>query len=147
MSRLVCLLIALLFVQPVFCQLKISADKRHLSKTNGEPFFWLGDTAWELFHRLNREEAKLYLKDRASKGFTIIQAVVLAELDGLNTPDPYGDKPLIDNDPHKPNEAYFKHVDFIVNEAEKLGLIIAMLPSWGDKWNKKWGVGPENFYT
>jgi hypothetical protein len=33
----------------------------------------LGDTAWELFHRLTREEADLYLKDRAAKGFTVIQ--------------------------------------------------------------------------
>jgi hypothetical protein len=145
MSRFVCLLISLLIIQPAFTQLKISTDKRHLSKTNGEPFFWLGDTAWELFHRLNREEAKLYLTDRHTKGFTIIQAVVLAELDGLNEPNAYGDKPLINNDLNKPNEAYFKHVDYIVNEAEKLGLIIAMLPSWGDKWNKKWGVGPEIF--
>ena len=24
----------------------------------GKPFFYLGDAAWELFHRLNREEAK-----------------------------------------------------------------------------------------
>jgi hypothetical protein len=30
--------------------LKISTDKRHLVKKDGSPFFWLGDTAWELFH-------------------------------------------------------------------------------------------------
>lgn len=29
---------------------------------DGEPFFWLGDTGWELFQRLNREEADLYLQ-------------------------------------------------------------------------------------
>jgi hypothetical protein len=127
-------------------QLKISADKKHLLKKDGTPFFWLGDTGWELFHRLNRPEAIQYLQNRANKGFTVIQAVVLAELDGLNTPNAYGDKPLIDNDISRPNEAYFKHVDFIVNEAAKRGLIIAMLPSWGDKWNKgKWGNGPEIF--
>jgi hypothetical protein len=128
-----------------FAQLKVSQDKRYLVTGHNRPFFWLGDTAWELFHRLNREEADLYLQDRAKKGFTVIQAVVLAELDGLNTPNPYGDKPLQNNDPTKPNEAYFRHVDYIVNRAEKLGLMIGMLPSWGDKWNKKWGVGPEIF--
>lgn len=137
---------AFLLTLPCFAQLKISADKRHLERTNGKPFFWLGDTAWELFHRLNREEAIRYLQNRADKGFTVIQTVVLAELDGLNTPNAYGDKPLLNNDPTKPNEAYFKHVDFIVNEAAKRGLIIAMLPSWGDKWNKdRWGTGPEIF--
>ncbi|MBB1286439.1 glycoside hydrolase family 140 protein [Flavisolibacter sp. BT320] len=128
-----------------FTQLKVSQDKRYLVTVNNQPFFWLGDTAWELFHRLNRQEADLYLQDRAKKGFTVIQAVVLAELDGLNTPNPYGDRPLQNNDPAKPNEAYFRHVDYIVNRAEKLGLMIGMLPSWGDKWNKKWGVGPEIF--
>ena len=138
--------IFLLFFVGSFAQLKVSADKKHLVKKDGKPFFWLGDTAWELFHRLTREEAREYLQDRAGKGFTVIQAVVLAELDGLNTPNAYGDKPLINNDPAKPNEAYFKHVDFIVNEAAKRGLIIAMLPTWGDKWNKdKWGMGPEIF--
>jgi hypothetical protein len=46
---------------------------RYLVTERGEPFFYLGDTAWELFHRLTREEADLYLKDRAAKGFTVIQ--------------------------------------------------------------------------
>jgi hypothetical protein len=126
-------------------RLRVSADGRWLVWADGKPFFYLGDTAWELFHRLNREEADLYLQDRAAKGFTVIQAVVLAELDGLGTPNPYGEVPLIDKDPTKPNEAYFRHVDYIVAKAESLGLFIGMLPTWGDKWNKKWGVGPEIF--
>lgn len=78
-------------------QLKVSLDQRYLQTTEGNPFFWLGDTAWELFHRLNREEADLYLEDKANKGFTIIQAVILAELDGLNTPNADGDKPFLKN--------------------------------------------------
>ena len=128
-------------------RLKVSDNKRFLVKEDGTPFFYLGDTAWELFHRLNREEAELYLRNRAGKQFTVIQAVVLAELDGLNDPNPYGHTPLRDNDPTKPNEDYFKHVDFIVNKAAELGLYIGMLPTWGDKWNKKWGAGPEIFNT
>ncbi len=126
-------------------RLKVSANGRWLVYQDGSPFFYLGDTAWELFHRLNREESELYLRDRASKGFTVIQAVVLAELDGLKTPNAYGAVPLVDNDPTKPNEAYFRHVDWVVDKAQELGLFIGMLPTWGDKWNKKWGVGPEIF--
>jgi len=125
--------------------LQVSSNHHYLVRKDGTPFFWLGDTAWELFHRLNRQQATRYLQNRARKGFTVIQAVVLAELDGLNTPNAYGDKPLIDDDPTKPNEAYFKNVDFIVNKAEQLGLYIGMLPTWGDKWNKKWGIGPVVF--
>ena len=126
-------------------RLKVSKNRRFLAREDGSPFFYLGDTAWELFHRLNREEADLYLRDRAAKGFTVIQAVVLAELDGLHTPNPYGQTPLLGDDPTKPNDAYFRHVDYVVDRAASLGLMIAMLPTWGDKWNKKWGVGPEIF--
>jgi hypothetical protein len=54
---------------------RVSDNHRFLVTQDGQPFFWLGDTAWELFHRLNREQAELYLDNRARKGFTVIQAV------------------------------------------------------------------------
>lgn len=146
MKRLFSLVTVSILSLSASAQLRVSENKHYLVKKDGTAFFWLGDTAWELFHRLNREEAKEYLQNRADKGFTVIQAVVLAEMDGLNTPNAYGDKPLIDNDPTRPNEAYFKHVDFIIKEAGRRGLNIALLPTWGDKWYKdKWGTGPEIF--
>ena len=126
-------------------RLQVSENTRFLVTADGAPFFWLGDTAWELFHRLNREEAERYLRNRAERRFTVIQAVALAELDGLDDPNPYGERPLIDHDPARPNERYFEHVDWIVAKANALGLYVGLLPTWGDKWNKKWGVGPEIF--
>ena len=125
--------------------LKISDDKHYIVTENNEPFFWLGGTAWEMLHRLNKKETILYLTDRANKGFTVIQTVVLAELDGLNTPNAYGDLPLINNDPTKLNENYFKHVDYVIQQAQNLGLYIGLLPTWGDKFYKAWGIGPEIF--
>ena len=125
--------------------LRVSQNRRFLVYEDGRPFFYLSDTAWELFHRLNREEADLYLQDRARKGFTVIQAVVLAEFSGLTEPNAYGDLPLENNDPTKIKEAYFTHVNWVVERAAQLGLHIGMLPTWGDKWNKKWGQGPEIF--
>ncbi len=125
----------------------MSENQRFLVTGDGRPFFWLGDTAWELFHRLNREEAERYLRNRAERRFTVIQAVVLAELDGLNAPNPYGERPLVDHDPTRPNERYFAHVDWIVARANALGLYVGMLPTWGDKWNKKWGVGPGDLHA
>ncbi|MDF2440631.1 MAG: hypothetical protein JWN98_1615 [Abditibacteriota bacterium] len=125
--------------------LKVSENRRFLTRADGTPFFFLGDTAWELFHRLNREEAEFYLRTRAAQGYTVIQAVVLAEFDGLGVANAYGDLPLENNDPTKPQSKYFEHVDWIVNKAAELGLHIGMLPTWGDKWNKKWGQGPEIF--
>ncbi|WP_336513908.1 glycoside hydrolase family 140 protein [Pollutibacter soli] len=129
-----------------YAQLRVSENKRYLVAENGTPFFWLGDTAWELFHRLNRAEADKYLGIRASQGFTVIQAVVLAEMDGINTPNAYNEKPLEDADPTKPREAYFKHVDYIIDKAASLGLYIGLLPTWGDKvFKDRWGAGPEVF--
>ncbi len=140
------LLVLLLSLQASKAQIKVSNNKRYLMTAEGKPFFWLGDTAWELFHRLTREEAELYLKNRADKGFTVIQAVVLAELDGLHDPNAYGEIPLENDDPTKPREAYFQHVDFIIRKAEQLGLYIGLLPTWGDKvFKDRWGTGPEIF--
>ena len=125
----------------------VSSNGRYIMK-EGKPFFWLGDTAWELFHKLDREEAVYYLQKRASQGYTVIQAVALAELDGLKVQNPYGDLPLINNDPAQPNEAYFKHVDYIIDKADENGLNIGFLPTWGDKLYKAgWGLGPEIFNT
>ncbi|HWS90425.1 MAG TPA: glycoside hydrolase family 140 protein [Pyrinomonadaceae bacterium] len=132
-------------VAPAAPRLRVAPGGRYLMKENGKPFFYLGDTAWELFHRLGREEADEYLRDRAAKGFTVIQAVVLAELSGLDVPNAYGHLPLEGRDPGRPNEAYFRHVDYVVNRAHELGMYVGMLPTWGDKWNKRWGVGPEIF--
>jgi sugar (pentulose or hexulose) kinase len=71
--------------------------------------------------------------------------VALAEIDGLHTLNMHGGLPLIDDNPTQPNEAYFAHIDAVIEIAASLGLYIGMLPTWGDKWNKKWGVGPEIF--
>jgi hypothetical protein len=147
MKRLFCFFILLTFsLTHAGAQLRVSDNKRYLVKEDGTAFFWLGDTAWELFHRLSREEADKYLKNRADKGFTVIQAVALAELDGLHDPNPYGEVPLENDDPTKPREAYFQHVDYIINKAANLGLYIGLLPTWGDKvFKDQWGKGPEIF--
>ncbi|MBL4678497.1 MAG: glycoside hydrolase family 140 protein [Mucilaginibacter sp.] len=124
-------------------QFTISADKHYLLR-DGKPFTWIGDTAWELFHRLNRDDADRYLKKRAEQGFTVVQAVALAELDGIRDPNAYGEKPLIDEKLTKPNEKYFEHVDWIINKAAEYGITIGFLPSWADKLDKGgWGKGPE----
>lgn len=115
-------------------RLRVSPNHRYLEYENGAPFLYLGDTAWELFHRLKGEEAEHYLANRAQKGFTVIQAVVLSQVGDLKSPNAYGDLPLVDRDPTRPVEAYFRQVDFVVNKAEDLGLFIGMLPTWGSYW-------------
>jgi hypothetical protein len=124
-------------------RLKVSENHRFLVYEDGRPFFYLGDTAWELFHRLNREEADRYLEDRAGKGFTVIQAVALSEVDGHVATNAYGLLPLVDLDPARPAvkdgpaNDYWDHVDYIVNKAEAAGLYIGFLPTWGRYWHDK----------
>lgn len=125
-------------------QLQIASNRRYLMRADGSPFFWLADTAWQLFHNLSREDADFYLQTRASQGYTVIQAVALAEFNGFG-PNANGDIALFDHDPLKPNEAYFAHIDWVIARANELGLTIGLLPTWGDKWNRKWGAGPEIF--
>jgi len=89
-------------------RLKVSENKRFLVTEAGKPFFYLADTGWELFHRLDRDDAEHYLENRAKKGLNVIQAVVLAEMSGMTATNSYGQLPLVDGDPLKPNEEYFK---------------------------------------
>jgi len=120
--------------------LKVSDNGRYLVREDGRPFFYLGDTGWDLFKSLDREETVHYLTNRAEKGFTVIQAVIT--FGNLSQPNAYGETPLEGRDPARPNEAYFKHVDFVVDKAEELGLFIGMLPTWGNYWS-----GPDPVFT
>jgi hypothetical protein len=132
--------------------LHVSPDRRFLVHADGAPFFYLGDTAWELFHRLDRADAERYLETRRRQGFTVIQAVLLAEFDGLDEPNANGHRPLIERDPARPDikpgpsNDYWDHVDDILAMARERGLYLGLLPTWGDKAGpKKWGQGPVIF--
>jgi len=124
----------------------VDSSGHFLVTESGKPFFWLADTAWELFHRLHRAEAERYLETRCQQGFNVIQAVILAEMDGLHTLNANGHVPLLGDDPARPNEFYFHFVDEIIRLAAEKGLYIGLLPTWGDKVNHGlWGVGPVIF--
>ena len=139
-------------------KLKVSENQRFLVQADGKPFFYLADTAWELFHRLDRKDAAEYLKTRAAQGYTVVQAVALAELDGLTDPNAYGKLPLVDKDPTRPavtpgaNPAkpaeydYWDHVDYIVDEANRNGIYVGLLPTWG-RWVVKDPRKDETIFT
>jgi hypothetical protein len=133
-------------------KLKVSPNGRYFVDQDGKPFFYLGDTAWLLFQRLDRKEVEEYLKDRAGKGFTVIQAYVLRGL-GARHPDGaaslLGEKPLIDRDPAKPNEAFFKHVDHVINRANDLGLVLGLVvaKSWHVNKHPERVFDAKNAYT
>ncbi len=119
--------------------LRVSSNGRHLIKGDGTPFFYLGDTAWLIFQRLNREETEEYLQDRASKGFTVIQAYVVRGL-GEHHPDGpvnlSGAFPFLNNDSSQPNPAYFENMDYVIRRANELGMAMALVIA------KSWHINP-----
>lgn len=154
MKRYWLTLLSVLMITLCHAQIQVSSNGRFLQTKNGEPFFWLGDTEWELFHRLTREEALKVLNKRQEQGFNVIQAVALAEFNGIRQPNRYGDWPLNNEDPTQllitlgsnPVDDYeydyWDHVDFVIDEAAKRNLYIGLLPTWGDKVAHMWGDGP-----
>ncbi len=120
--------------------LKIAANGRYFQTAGGKPFFWLGDTGWLLFTKCSREEAVQYLEKRKQQGFNVVQVMVLHTLQAVNQ---YGDSALVNNDITHPNaentarsasestNGYWNNIDFIVGEAAKRGIYMALVPLWG----------------
>ena len=116
--------------------LSISENKRYFVDADGKPFFWLGDTAWPLFSQYSLDEAERYLRRRAEQGFNVVKGVLAWPLGTMyeeEIPQPnYNDeRPWIDNNPLKPNKAYFDHVEHLVTFAAELDLFLNILPIWG----------------
>lgn len=153
MKKIVVFIVFALVNQIVFAQqdrglLKVTPNGHYLQYEDGTPFFWLGDTGWELFHRLTLEEVIKYFDNRKSKGFNVIQAVIISELNGVKAENKYGELPLVNADPNQPNQKYFQFVDTVIAIAAQKGLIMALLPAWGDKVTMKYGgAGPVIFNT
>jgi Protein of unknown function (DUF4038)/Putative collagen-binding domain of a collagenase len=121
-------------------------DSGRFLTRNGTPRLLLGDTAWELFRRLTKEEAGHYLRTRAAQGFNTVLAVALPEYSGLRVPSIEGHVPFHDLDPRRPDEAYWAHVDWVVRRANETGLTVGILPTWGGNWHDA-GEGGAPFFT
>lgn len=117
-------------------QLSIHSSGRYLLDQNGQPFFWLGDTAWPFFSQYSLDEAEHYLRRRAEQGFNVVKGVLAWPLGTMYeqpTPQPNyrGDLPWLDNNPATPNPAYFDHVEHLLKVAAENHLFLNMLPIWG----------------
>ncbi|MDR1859851.1 MAG: glycoside hydrolase family 140 protein [Bacteroidales bacterium] len=133
-------------------RLQVSANRHFLQHEDGRPFFWMGDTAWRLLHRLTREEAAEYLTDRAKKGYTVIQIVALNEENGKICPSRYGFVPVT-SDPASPviregpDNDFWDYADEIIDKANEAGLYTGFLPTWGTLWHSKKPLfNPDNAY-
>ncbi len=123
-------------------RLRVSDNGRFLVYEDGRPFFWLGDTAWHMFGKSVREPAtnqppvSVYFSNRAAKGFTVIQSVIVRARSGETAANAYGHEPFEHGDWTRPrlgpgpNDDFWDHVDWCIGEARRYGLYIAALPLW-----------------
>jgi len=121
--------------------LRISENHRFLESGNNDPFFWLGDTGWLLFMKLNREETGHYLETRHQQGFNVIQVMVLHNV--RNAVNAYGDSAIMNHQVNKPlitegnsfedplQYDFWDHVDWIIDLAASKGIYMALVPVWG----------------
>ncbi len=112
--------------------MNLTVSGHHLLN-KGRGFFWLGDTAWMLMRR-GMEDVEYYMANRAGKGFTVIQMMAIrVSFRGQGQPvENYaGESPFTSLNPVTLNEAYWRHVDYIVDTARKHGLIMALATMWG----------------
>lgn len=120
----------------------ISQNGQYLLKADGSPFHWIGDTAWDLHHRLTEEEITEYLENRKAKGFTVIMfRIPLGEKSGAEAGNRYGHFPFNNKQIDEPNAEFFQLVDYTLDEMERLELVAGFLPLWG------WVVGNKFGYT
>lgn len=127
--------------------IKVSPNHRYFVTADGKPFFWLGDTGWMLFLKCTREETVEYLDARKAQGFNVIQVMVLHELkEDVNV---YGDSALVNINVATPNITkennflnaaeydYWDHVEYVIDEAAKRNIYMALVPVWGGNVKSK----------
>jgi len=104
---------------------KVSDNGRYITDRNDNPVFWLGTTQWQIFREYNLEEARMTIENVKSKGFVFIQAMLMGVGDGTQA-NIHGEKPWINDDPLTPNEAYFLHVDSVIQIARENNVIFSI---------------------
>ncbi|MCX6047872.1 MAG: DUF4038 domain-containing protein [Chloroflexi bacterium] len=108
---------------------RLAANKRYLEHTDGTPFFWLADTAWNGPLRATDEEWALYLRERQRQKFTVIQWVATqwrAAPAGDNT----GRLAFTGNEQITINPAFFQKMDQRVKTIARAGLLSAPVLLW-----------------
>lgn len=143
----------LLFIVEAQGKIHVSENGKFLQTEDQQPFFGLGDTDWEMSHRLTREEIVFFIDTRSRQGFNVLQGVALAKFTGIRQLNRYGDYLLNNADPtqllttpgNNPDDEYeydyWDHVDFALKRAARKDLYIGLLPTWGDKVSDLWGEG------
>lgn len=111
--------------QPV----QLGSSSRYLVSSDGSPCFMSGDAAWSLFVQVSTSDAEVYLKNRQQLGFNVIIVSLIEHYYCTSPPkNYYGVAPFSGTTFSTPNEAYFAHVDTVMDLAEKYGITVLLAP-------------------
>lgn len=105
--------------------LTVSSDGHNLTYADGSPFFWLGDTVWDAPLRATESEWQQYLRDRTSKGFSVVQISLAPTWSA--TSDVQGQRPFVNDDLHQPNPAFWQSFDRKIQQANDAGLAVLVV--------------------
>ena len=115
---------------PLF-PLKASSDNRYITYNDGTPFFWNGTAAFSLLSMLTYGESQVFINNRDSLGFNVIMVNLIEKY--------YSDWPESNKDGNDcftgadfstPNEAYFAHVDSVLDLALAKNMVVLLIPAY-----------------
>lgn len=113
--------------------LQVSPTGRFLNHADGEPFFWMGDTAWNGALLSEESDWATYLADRAKKGFNVVQFVATQWIgsagDATGRPAYLGQKRI------QIEPAFFRRLDRRVDMINEFGMVAAPVLVWTAAWN------------
>ena len=131
--------------------LRPSANGRYMLDASNAPFLIIGDAPHSILANLNNSDAVTYLTDRGQRGFNALWIELLCDSYTFGfgyegTPnygrDVNGNNPFTATlaggyyDLTTPNEAYWSHVDFIVQQAAAHGLQCLFTPLDQGGWTQ-----------
>jgi hypothetical protein len=109
--------------------ISVAADGRYFLHSDGTPFFWLGDTAWNGPLLSSSSDWEVYLKERARQKFTAVQWVATqfrAAPDG----DAKKEMAYSGTDKITVNPAFFQRLDAKVEAMNRAGLLSVPVLLW-----------------
>lgn len=149
MTRLIVLVLVLTYFSTAAAApgfpLKVSANRRYLEDSAGKPFFVMGDTPW-FIQKLKIEDVRMLMDDRGAKGYNTLFLELLDD-EHIPSVDGHGNAAFkADTDITQPFEAYWKHAEAVLQEAEKRGLFVIHNSIWFGYGQGLWmhHVTPEN---
>lgn len=140
--------------------LQVSANGRHLTWRDGTPFYYVADTPWQLLASLDLPQAKEYIDIRAAQGFTVLQLVATpwsfddaaahwdfegekgqARTNAYGEPPFFsaaGDAPKTNDDVRfdRPNDAYWRHVDAVLDYLAANDMAAYFIPLWASNFSR-----------